>query len=533
MRIDGVNLGGAVLPANMASIFDRMNIGDIVRARIVEIFSNEILMKLFDGTTFTAVSVSHDNNISKGDFVEFKVTGKTDNQLFVEMVNVKKDSAADTDMELSKLLESMGIKPDKTSIEIVKSLKSREMPVQKETVIQVLNALKNYSELDIEKAVFLLSGNMEIEENNISSLDKFINEKFKIGNALMELIELLEEVPDDAFLERITNDLEAFNNTQNTGNSDLETYSGISNGNSGNEPVSKQSGIQVGTSEEKDSSAVFDVINDKTVMVKQDGEVSPSATRHFTDNMAVKAETDAEAEIEMKADKQFTDINLIKNDIDDNGKTDENKKTSFLRKMFEKSFVSVDSETLSDDLSITKNYKEIVRLLKTVKSNLNPEKIHQYGDRINNLIDSIENSIRFLNELNNYHTYVHIPIKLSNENTTAELYVFKKKSRKKAIDPEDSVVYISLDTINLGRVDTLISIKRKNISLNFTIESKEVINFFKDNFISLYNRLMEKGYKLVNVSYTQMNDNTNIINIHKKTREIFGDKDKRSLDIRI
>jgi len=527
MRIDGVNPGGTVLPANMASIFDRLNVGDVVRARVMEIISNEILLKLFDGTTFTAVSVSHDNNIAKGDFVEFKVTGKTESQLFVEMVNVKKDSAADSDMELSKLLESMGIKPDKTGIEIVKSLKSREMPVQKETIKQVLSALKNYSELDIEKAVFLLSGNMEIEENNISSLDKFINEKFKIGNALMELLDLLEEVQDDAFLERIANDLDNLYNEQNPGNSDLETSSGIMKGNAGNEAVSKQFDMQVNVNEGNDPSTVFNTTNDETIKAKQDDEISPAATKHFTDNKAVKAET------EMKADKQHLDSNLIKNDGKNNGDIDKNKKTNFLRKLFEKHFANVDSETLSDDLSITKNYKEIFRLLKAVRNNLNLQESNQYGDRINKLIDNIEVGIKFLNELNNFHTYIHIPIKLRNENTTAELYVFKKKSRKKAIDPEDSVVYISLDTINLGRVDTLISIKRKNISLNFTIENKEVINFFKDNYISLYNRLMEKGYKLVNVSYTQMTDNTNIINIHKKTREVFGGKDKRTLDIRI
>jgi len=531
MRIGGVNPGGAAFPAGIAGIFDRLNIGDVVRARVIDILTNEILMKMFDGTTFTAVTVSDVRNITKGDFVEFIVTGKADGQLLVELLNVKKDHTSDKDSELVKLLESMGFKPDKTEIEIVKNLKSHEIPVQKETIKKIYNALKNYSELDIDKAVFLLSSNMEIEKNNISSLDKFINEKFKIGNALKELLELLEEVPDDVFLKGVADDLELFDNVQSSGNIDFEAFLEIRKGNSANKQENEQANVQsdrqVSADEGNKQSAVLGEINGETVEVEQDETISAAAVKHFTGNKAVKTETEREVE------RQLINISTNENDGINDGRIDENKKASFFRKLFEKHFIRVDSETLSDDLSITKNYKEIYRLLKVIRNNLEFQDSHQYRDRISRMIDNIESGIRFLNELNNCHTYIHIPLKMWNENTTAELYVFKKKSGKKKINPEDSVVYISLDTINIGRVDTLISLKMKNISLNFAIEREEIMSYFKDNYISLYNRLLDKGYKLVNVSYTQMKDDVNITNVHKKIREIFGDKDKCTVDIRI
>ncbi|HHW47107.1 MAG TPA: flagellar hook-length control protein FliK [Clostridiaceae bacterium] len=514
MRIDGFSLREAALPTGITSIFERLNIGDIVRARVIDIISNEILMKLFDGTTFTAVNISGDNNITKGDFVEFIVTGKTDSQLFVETVNVKKDSTPGTDTDLSRLLESMGIKPDKDGIETVKSLKSYELPVQKETIKQVLSAVKNNSELDIEKVVFMLSSNMEIEGNNISMLNKFANEKFKIGNALMELAELLEEGADSAFFERIANDMKALSNEQNSSSGDYEAFPGTRNENIIIEPVNIQASRQ---SDDKQAS-----VNEGSNAL-----LSAEIKDYVGNGKTVVLET------ERKIDNRFVDIDFTGEDGSYNAKIDDSKKLSVLRKLFEKQFVNIESETLNDDLLIAKNYKEIYRLLKVIRNNLNLKESNQYSDRINSLIDNIESSIKFLNELNNYYTYIHIPVKMWDENTTTELYVFKKKPGKKQINPEDSVVYLSLDTNNLGRVDTLISLKKKNISLNFTIEKEEVISFFKDNYISLYNRLLEKGYKLVNVTYRQMKDDINIINIQKKIREIFDDKDKCTLDIKI
>jgi hypothetical protein len=89
----------------------------------------------------------------------------------------------------------------------------------------------------------------------------------------------------------------------------------------------------------------------------------------------------------------------------------------------------------------------------------------------------------------------------------------KKDSKKKAIDPENVTMFISLDTVNLGKIDSLLNISKKNISLNMRLENAEIINFIKQNYKDLYYRLSEKGYKLVDVKYRLHGEEANIITV--------------------
>jgi hypothetical protein len=93
-------------------------------------------------------------------------------------------------------------------------------------------------------------------------------------------------------------------------------------------------------------------------------------------------------------------------------------------------------------------------------------------------------------------------------------------------------VLISLDSNNIGRIDTLLSVDKRNISTNFRLENSEVFPVLKEHHKQLYNSLLEKGFRLVDFTYRLMDEPINIINFEAEAKKEFI-KSSNNIDISI
>ncbi len=80
-----------------------------------------------------------------------------------------------------------------------------------------------------------------------------------------------------------------------------------------------------------------------------------------------------------------------------------------------------------------------------------------------NMANNLESNMNFIDQLNNYSSYVQLPLSIFSKNTTGELYMLKKGSKARKLDPSNITVLISLDSNHMGRIDTLLSINRKDV----------------------------------------------------------------------
>lgn len=185
----------------------------------------------------------------------------------------------------------------------------------------------------------------------------------------------------------------------------------------------------------------------------------------------------------------------------------------------------------SEEINPVRLYKEMDSLLHILKNGLTqlPPLVREAAAAI---AGNLESNINFINQLNNYSSYVQLPLSIFNRNTTGELYMLKKGSKNKKLDPENMTVLISLDTDNLGRVDTLLSVNRKNISTNFRLENSEVFPLLRDSHKLLYNSLLEKGFRLVDYTYRLMDEPISIVNFEAEAKKEFL-KSSNSIDITI
>lgn len=192
-------------------------------------------------------------------------------------------------------------------------------------------------------------------------------------------------------------------------------------------------------------------------------------------------------------------------------------------------YIRVDEN--SDEINPVKLYKEMDSVIQTLKGSIQqlPQGVREAAAAIAN---NLESNLNFINQLNNYSSYVQLPLSMFSQNTTGELYMLKKGSKARKLDPSNMTVLISLDTNNVGRIDTLLSVDKKNISTNFRLENSEVFPVLKENHKQLYNSLLEKGFRLVDFTYRLMDEPLNIVNFEAEAKKEFI-KSPNNIDITI
>ena len=107
--------------------------------------------------------------------------------------------------------------------------------------------------------------------------------------------------------------------------------------------------------------------------------------------------------------------------------------------------------------------------------------------------------VRALNSIEQF-AYMQLPVKLAGENKTAELYVYKKKGGGRKIDPENVNILLAVDLENMGRLESFINIRGKDVSVKLEVPGEEQKAFVGENTVMLHELLSEAGFKLVGTS---------------------------------
>jgi len=106
--------------------------------------------------------------------------------------------------------------------------------------------------------------------------------------------------------------------------------------------------------------------------------------------------------------------------------------------------------------------------------------------------------VRLLNSIDQF-VYMQLPVQLSEQRKTAELYIFKRKGGKRA-DPDNVNILLSIDLENMGHWEALLNIKGKDVSINMEVAGEAEKEHFCDNTVMLHEMLSQEGYKLVSTN---------------------------------
>ncbi len=118
----------------------------------------------------------------------------------------------------------------------------------------------------------------------------------------------------------------------------------------------------------------------------------------------------------------------------------------------------------------------------------------QVSENITQLAAEIHSNIDFMNQVNQTYTYVQIPLKMSGQNASGELYVYTKKKDLKE-NSGDLTAFLHLDMDHLGSTDVSVRMHGREIATKFYFDDDESFSLVEKHLPELERRLAEKGYR--------------------------------------
>lgn len=127
------------------------------------------------------------------------------------------------------------------------------------------------------------------------------------------------------------------------------------------------------------------------------------------------------------------------------------------------------------------------------------------------------------------YVYYQIPNAMAKPATTVDLVIKRSDSEGgKKIDPEDTEIIMSFDTLNMGRIMVKLSVKGKNVAFIFNTQNDAIKSLIADNTKTLAVALKDKDYSATQV---QVKVNPSMCAIKPFLVDFLGVKDLMAVDL--
>jgi len=619
MRIDSLPDISAAIRTNVADLLGRLDTGDVIQARVLDVKSSEVVLRLFDGSVLKAQAEGLDAKV--GQTLTLAVSSKAEGTLYLETVKDPSEPNNANPNILKNVLKSIQIATSTQNLELAAEFIKADVTVTVDLMDKAAGLMNSFKGLDAEKAVFIASKDLLTDPVRLELLAKLLDGNLKLGEQIKDLQAVLGKAQSNALLSKIasnpsesltaqagtTSNVISVNTVQEripASGANIALQEGIG---ASDAVISQQGGIgasDAGISQQRGLSKTDVVISQSGGMVtsSSDQQITNSSTAtvavgHLdnegttatiklatigTENPAsassnlpspehsttpttaahtsaasslasagstaslpssvvplsglattspfaapststvtsasASAEPETSAALSPSAVSELfvaTDpvsINSVNETMNKaNNMTVNNSAVSTasdpfveLKDAIDQLFININSDKVASDLDVNNLHKELNNKLEILKTSIQTAELAELaaGEGISVASALIDDSVNLMNQLNNSNMlYYQLPVNLSGYHTTAELYVMKRQSNKKRIDPHDTVMFVSLDTNNLGRIETLLDVKGNNVTINLRTEKSQINDFVKENIKYLYTGMAACGYRLVDIRY--------------------------------
>ena len=178
---------------------------------------------------------------------------------------------------------------------------------------------------------------------------------------------------------------------------------------------------------------------------------------------------------------------------------------------------------------VKETLRDLVKVSESIDLTLSRSGIQDDG--IRNTLSNVKDNIDFMRQVNQYNNFIQIPLQMNQKNATADLYVYKDKSRSKLIDPENATILVALDLPKSGRIESMIKLSGKVVNATFRLEKSEVGKTIKQGEVTLAERMEARGYQLMPIKTIQLDEFFNLM----KMEELIGSAniDRLHFDTRV
>lgn len=433
-------------------ILKDMLAGDTFTGKVMQITDGNVLITMNNGKSLLA-HLSANATVQVGSNVTFMVEENNGSNISIKPLISDQQQA----FLITKALDAAQFPITETNVSIVNELLKLNMPINSDTIAQMVKYANKYPEANINTIANLVKLDIPVTENNIAQFQAYKSYENSITNELNHMVggfaELLSGIYEDstaagAFGEIIDMLYSGDNSQSSTALSDFLGQEGIDN------LVTLLEGFN--TSDKDDISSLINNLKEGNITAKQ-----------FLSDIAT----------------------LIKNNPNLKEIVDSDDFSKIIKQMIDETMKLTPQDVSKED-GVKKYYKRMSDVVANVAEKLAGS---EAGKQLSADMDSVKSNIDFMNDLNRNMTYFQMPIKMQHGDANGELYVFTNKRALRAGSDNVSAL-LHLDMDNLGPVDVFVKLAGINVSTNFCLESEEMLDFVYSHIDKLNKRLESLGY---------------------------------------
>lgn len=433
--------------------------GQTLQGEIVSVKGDEVQLAIMKDVLIDA-KLAQSMNLTPGTTMPFQVKANTSQGL--SLIPLFTNTAADPNA--LKALDMAQIPVNDRSLEMVHTLMEKGMPIDKQSIQEMYREVVAFKDAAVRDIVNLHQMKMPVTQENLNQLSLYQNNQHylkdtfsDIGNAIGEQLgKLIAEGKTDSARELVQQLQQLFQSG--------EESTQISSENKANP-----------------------IVLTEEILLNGEKNVSPEELQNA-------GETEAKRTTDLQ--KATSNQQMNWNDLTDALTKEKNPER--IAKIFEKIWDKeisrqwlMEPETVMEKKNVKEYYEKLdsqIRQLERIFEDASMAKTPA-AKAIQNTVANLD----FMNQLNQMHAYIQLPLKMTNQNAHGELYVFTNK-RNLTKQEGKVTALLHLDMEYLGKMDIYVALENKNVSTNFYLEKEEYLDFLEQHMDLLTARLNKRGY---------------------------------------
>lgn len=548
---------------NLVSSLRSLTKGNIFEGTVSSMKNGRVTLALSSGQQISA-RIEGKVQLSLGQSMFFQVKSNDGSQIAIRPFSVEGTGANYT---LLQALAAAGVPAESDYLSMVNRMMEEQMPIDRNSIQQMVRMVNAHPEIDVQTLVQLNKLGITIDKQNAAQFENYLDDKQAITNEFDQLIEELPQALESEslspqqirsfgseFLLALTDGLEDVP-LQNNGLASQEMPAEFVAENTIEKSIAEGNTIE--------KSGLLE--NGELLQTTEDGEAVSQETA--TDQPVQQSESYSATPHTLGAlmdGKQLQNLNTMLGELLGTDATRYTKDSGVAEVLKDIQQVFKDSLPIErEQIGKLFSSKEFVHMVKDTMQQqwtLQPQELEADGtDKVTKLYDrmnaqlekitealksigqentgfaqtaaDIQGNVEFMNQINQAYTYVQIPLQMSRQNASAELFVY---TNKKALAEGDRelTAFLHLDLDHLGATDVSVKMKNKQVSTNFYLDDDASYQLISLNVDRLEKRLQEKGYQC-NVSVINEAKHVNFVeNFLKNDQPSAGQLHRYSFDMR-
>lgn len=517
--------------------------GQVFEGSVVSVKNDQVVLNLSNGQNVTA-RMEGDVSLLLGQSVFFEVKNNVDGKIEISPLQTQLSN----NPTLLNALDQAGLPHSSRNLEMVQTMMKEELPIDVKSLTDMARSIALNPNSSVDTLVTMNRLQIPTSPEMISQFENYMSDQHEILTAVDQLSDQIStaiqdgSIPKDSLLDFSKQLLQVVSGDEQGTNSpsleqDIQANNELSPQSSSNQVADRLNENGMIRTEEKTLSDTVDTralnenisseIRDGDTLrnqtVSNDGVQKGLASSNSSAISSILGEKISQLSSELKENgflashpeyrdengnlkaerKNMDFLRDVLNHLFHLGENQEQASTRFLRgDAFRSLLQSVLKEKMSltpEDLQKSDSKNQIKDLYERLNKQM--DSIQQLAKNyageenpVSNVARNIQDNVSFMNHLNQNYSYVQIPLQLSGQNATGDLYVYRNHKGAKKGGNEELTAFLHFDLEHLGSTDVSVRLKNKEVSTSFYFDNDDSFHLVSAHIDELQEKLRAKGY---------------------------------------